>query len=495
MKKTNNILKRLNLTLERKVLNYREENIKLKRDVASLNRQIKFYKDKLRIDLAQKRKDEKSLLNRSYFKSITRSVNKGRSLMNKSFNSNNSAYSNTLFNRKPSNNYNLNSASSYKKSGYYSRNITKQVMGSSKKNIFSKEGLNTSTPHYGYSSNLRSNSKINPNKSYISNLTEDEINLNMNSSLLGELEMMNSTYSKKYSVNNDYNYNSRVKGINNMKSNILDYKKFNSKSPLTFTRNSRSKRLKMEQFQKDFNYQSRETSNSKYGRINYNNYSTTTNNNMNMNLNMNINFSNKFGNKDKEDYYNSLLENDPVVNAKPSNKDIKPVQNFNNLKVKLSENNIKEILLKFTSTLDEEINWIEQQEKELVSFKPTSNNSVSFKDEHKNRQNQHKHANSTFTHSTNFSSSSMNVSSTPKIQGSNYNINYLNQIKQGYSGYLGHPGNKEKNEGVINLVEMKNTLESSSINLSSRSKNSIIHIPNFQKNKNFTFKPKNKIGK
>lgn len=497
LKKTNQILKRLNLNMEKKLLTYREHNIKLKRDNESLNRQIKFYKDKIRIDLKMKHKTEKtSLLNKSFFKSIGKQYNTkmcGKSVMNKtfyqhsnnmlnrSFNSHNthkfSYYSgapgskNKIFSkdsRKESKDFG-NKNNTEKKSGYYARTITRQTMKS---------------PHESKNSikNYRNDSGYNArNNSYISHCTEDELLLNMNNSnILNDLDLDlagNSTYSKNnnnFSLNNDFNYNSRVKQINNMKKNFNEYKKFSkSKSPYGEQRgssyydyiNNSSQHNKYTFKSRNASKNSKNNENNTYNFGTLNNINNNTTNNMNMNLNMNISLNTGHLNTQENNNKNNPKNNNNITPVKPATSI--------NLKTKLSENNIKEILSKFSSTLDEEIIWIEQQEKELSLLKPDSlddpNNSKA-----------------------NFYNDCINSSGLKGLSA--YTDTYFrsfNKNKSNNNFTSTKPTKPKETTSIIQLNKMNTITTSESFTESSRSKKSIINVPVEKKNI-FAFKPKGK---
>ena len=244
-KKQIQLLKKIIFNSEKKVSDLKEQNFKMKRNIDSLTRQNKFYLEKMRLKILQ---NEQANRQKSSFKNKFGSLNKSvmnKSNLNKSFNSNSNKSRGNYsfqFSYTPNKNNNINQKN--KNSGYYSRTITRQV-------LFSK-----SVSKEKFTTNSRPN--------------EEELN-NFNSSILNDLDMMNSTYSKVYTQNS--------KGLNN---NSLNNKSFN---PYSYDKNG---------------------------------------------------------------------------GDAPSNK-VNNKIGFNNLKVKLSENNIKELLENYTNSLDEELNWIEYQ--------------------------------------------------------------------------------------------------------------------------------------
>ena len=169
--------KKDNLLLEKRLIQQKDIQIKLKREMDSLNRQVRFFQDKLKMDMLIKKKDER-------LKSIR---DKSRSL-NKSFNSNfsnNKIFASTISGK---NMYNIITPSqqTYKKSGYYSKSITRQVI-SSNESAHERRRLNFNSNNFNKSLN---NTKPHNTSSLI---FDDEQTIN-NTSLLMDIDLINSTY-------------------------------------------------------------------------------------------------------------------------------------------------------------------------------------------------------------------------------------------------------------------------------------------------------------
>lgn len=311
LKKQNENLTKVNKNIERKLIDSKESQLKLKKEIDSLNRQLRFYKDKLKMDMIIKKREERRM------QSLQRKANS----MNKSFNSyttfksihsnhfmpkfnKNKLLQNTTqnyFPLKPTHNRvdstytKLDTYSGQKKSGYYSRSITRQVMTSNESSFERKRldssthmNMNNSLSEYIDKSDKKRKSLLycdskSKNKNYATSLLfeDDSTFTNNNASLINDLEIISNAKTSRNPVQQKKHYN--------------------------------------EQFNNG---------------IILNNITTITN-------------------------YNAYKQDEK---QQKSNK-------LNMLKFKLSEQNIKDLITNLNNNLDEEIKWIERVEDELNSMK------------------------------------------------------------------------------------------------------------------------------
>lgn len=294
------------LLYEKKIFELKDSNMRLKRDLESANRQLRFYKDKLKLDLLIKKRTER----------LESSKNKGRSL-NKSFISNYSQVKrqiNMSFNFPQ--NYNLlktPEASSKKKSGYYSKSITHQVIKSNESSVEKKANYEK-----GFKTKNHKNSGTYDMIEY-SNLYEDEKLISQNNnSLMMELDIINSTYQSTMH---------------------RTFKKEVSRNKLRSSSHRSTENWRIE----------RGTLNSLNRRSISKDYEG---------------YGIKASQRTSEPMIEERLNNITPISTNSSIKN-----KLNTLKFKLSESNINELMHKLTSNLEEEMKWLEKCEVEFSRMK------------------------------------------------------------------------------------------------------------------------------
>lgn len=296
-----------NRDLEKKVADLKESNIKLKRDLDSANRQLRFYKDKLKLDLLMKKRKACQ----------ESSVSQARRSLNRSFASNSTSQNKHKVNMSmhiaPQHYSMLKSpeASTNKKSGYYSNSITHQIIKSNE-NSAAKKRLNVDSAK---------NSLI-YHKGEYSSLFEDEKFLNQNNnSLFMELDIINSTYQSskqqtiKLGISQNKLMNSRLVSKENSES---------KKRPIRNLKGLRSK-------SKDYNY------------------------------------SDLAGQHSNTLAF--ITEQSKITNISTIPRSQAPASGkgkLHTLKFKLSETNISELIHNLSSNLDEEMKWLEASEKAFL---------------------------------------------------------------------------------------------------------------------------------
>lgn len=308
-KLVNEATRKQTLLYEKKIFELKDANLRLKRDLDSASRQLRFYKDKLKLDLLIKKRNER----------LENSKTKGRSL-NKSFISN---YSQVKRQINMSFNFpqNLNllktpEASAHKKSGYYSKSITHQVIKSNESSAERKANFDKGFKRAN-NRNLGTYDLIE-----YSNLYEDEKLITQNNnSLMMELDIINSTYHSTMH---------------------RTYKNEDSRNKLRSSSQRSTENWRVERG--TLNSLNRRSISKDYG---------------------------GYGFKANQRNAEPMVE-ERVNNITPISANLNTKGKLNTLKFKLSESNINELMHKLTSNLDEELKWLEKCEVNFSRLKLSS---------------------------------------------------------------------------------------------------------------------------